>query len=184
MNGGFTKFTERDELTSPMFMIGGAEVWYGFSLKLPENFEITDTRLVVAQWKSGDMNSQSPIVALRFVSGNFFVTVRNLSLGLSDKDEVKYFLDDAKLGSWMDFILQIVWADNVCSEGIVRTWLNGSLAMEFRGKTSLTCSVGSTFDFHVGLYRDEWNKPWTIYLDNWSVGKSYKEVDPARFDVK
>jgi hypothetical protein len=32
-----------------------------------------------------------------------------------------------------------------------------------------------------GVYRDRWKDPMTIYIDNYAMGNSYEEVDPARF---
>ena len=34
----------------------------------------------------------------------------------------------------------------------------------------------------VGLYRDRWKEPMTMYLDNYTLGDSFEGVDPSTFD--
>ena len=34
----------------------------------------------------------------------------------------------------------------------------------------------------VGLYRDRWKDPMTLYVDNYTLGDSFAAVDPSAFD--
>lgn len=34
----------------------------------------------------------------------------------------------------------------------------------------------------IGLYRDRWEEPMTVYFDNYTAGESFGAVDPGRLD--
>ena len=105
--------------------------------------------------------------------GKFYLTVRNPNQVL--KKEVPKF----QLGKWNDFVYNIKYTEN--QNGYIKGWLNGESIIEFSGRTAIPGGL-PVFHNKVGLYRNNWPESMVMYLDNYSKGNSYKEVDPARFD--
>jgi hypothetical protein len=72
--------TERDELNEKesLYSVEGPMYEYKFSMFIPNNFPIVNTRLVIAQWKQvcpgGLCSDDSPVIAIRYVSGKLFIT--------------------------------------------------------------------------------------------------------------
>jgi len=80
---GKSKDTERDELREDDKLVSaeGKTYDYQFSLFLPDSFPIVPVRLVIAQWKqhcgkSPLCSDDSPVMAIRYVSGKLFITMQ------------------------------------------------------------------------------------------------------------
>lgn len=176
-DGGFGKATERAELDMADFPVAGREVYYGFSMLLPADFPVVDRRLVVAQWKQSVLDTQSPVLALRYRAGRFSLTQRNLTRFLDDGDEVEVALPPLALGRWTDVVLRVRWSG--ASDAAVQLWLNGTVAAALEGMPTLLPDTAGYVMQHVGLYRDSWPTAWSMFLDNVAVGASFADVDPA-----
>jgi hypothetical protein len=59
--------------------------------------------------------------------------------------------------------------------------MNGSRAASYQGATAFKEGEDDIYN-KVGLYRDRWKEPMTIYFDNYTLADSFAAVDPARFD--
>ena len=167
---------ERAELDSGEQSIIDRDVWYGFSFLVPDGFPIVNTRLVIAQWKQSDL-AGSPLVAQRFVAGRHYVTIRDLHT--QGSWQAVFDLPRMAHGEWNDMVYHLRMSTE--SSGIVEIWMNGEHVARFDGAT--VSPLGTEQFYHkVGLYRDRMTEPMTIYFDNYAIGESFEEVNPATFE--
>lgn len=166
---------ERAELDSGLHPFLHRDIWVGFSFLLPPDFPVVNNRLVIAQWKQKGF-SQGPLVAQRFRDGNHYLTVRdpNQSDGV-----IKFPLPQIAFGRWNDMIWHVRFSPE--KDGCVEVWMNGVQVVSHTGSNSVKNGENS-FYHKIGLYRDRWKEPMTIYFDNYTLSDSLKAVDPARFD--
>ena len=152
----------------------GRDVWYGFSFLIPPGFPIVDTRLVISQWKQSGLEG-SPLVAQRFRNGRHYVTLRDLETLGRWREEVD--LPPIVPGRWNDMVYHLRFAAD--SSGLVEVWMNGQRVVRSTG--AIASPRGKDRFYHkVGLYRDRMAEPMTIYIDNYAIGESFEDVDPAR----
>lgn len=163
--------SERDELEESisLYSIEGLKYEYQFSLFLPEGFPITTTRLVIAQWKQFcphcSCSENSPIVALRYVSGNLFITLQTNSVR-----DTLYLSNDEIRNRWHEFKFQIKFSKQ--KDGEVKAFIDEKEVVNYKGPTSYpdNCRVLSDknkYYFKMGLYRDRMPEPMTIYIDEY-----------------
>jgi hypothetical protein len=162
--------SERDELLERKD-IGpkeGKGYSYSFSLYLPKDFPIVPTRLVLAQFKQDEkednVSVNNPILALRYVNGELFITLQT-----GNKEErVKLFSTNEEMrGKWIDFVFEIKFSRT--KSGFVRAWMNDKKVVTYKGITAYSERYGYSkpgkFYFKMGLYRDRMNEPMTAYFD-------------------
>jgi len=142
---------------------------YSFCILLPPDFPIVPTRLVIAQWKqdckSGDCDPDNPVLALRYVSGKFYITLQ------TEPERTNLFTqEETILNVWNDFKFQVKFSR--LQDGMIKAWLNGKQIIDYNGATAYSKSYGYSnpgiFYFKMGLYRDHMDQPMTIYLDDYS----------------
>jgi len=161
--------SERDELMeAPRFWSQSRKAYeYSFSLYLPRDFPIVQTRLVISQWKqlceTGGCRPDNPVLAIRYVGGVLFVTRKN-----DDGEEVLYSSHGEMRGQWLNF--RFVNRFSQASDGAIDGWLNGQSIVRYRGVTAYRAARGypahGFFFFKMGLYRDLMQQPMTIYIDD------------------
>jgi hypothetical protein len=161
---------ERDELMeAPRFWSQSGRTYeYSFSLYLPHDFPIVDTRLVIAQWKQlcewpGGCRPDNPVLAVRYVSGVLSITRK------TDAGEVTTYTSHGEMrGRWLDF--RFVTRFSQDSDGAIDGWMNAQRIAQYRGVTAYRAARGypahGFFFFKMGLYRDLMQQPMTIYLDD------------------
>lgn len=169
-DGGDGARTERAELDAGKYALFGLDAWYGFSFLVPEGFPIVDNRLVIAQWKQDGV--ESPLIAERYRGGKHYVTINSLSA-----DEAYRFpLPPIQLGKWNDMVFHVIYS--AAENGLVEIWMNGEQIVTQRGSTADANSPNRFYN-KIGLYRDRWEEPMTIYFDNYAMGKAWGDVNPA-----
>jgi hypothetical protein len=161
---------ERAELREQKKLISAenSNYSYSFSIFLPQDFPIVQNRLVIAQWKqdcnSGNCDPGNPVIALRYESGEFRIT---LQVG-PDKTTL-YSQQESILNKWLDFNFQIRFSRN--QNGRIKAFMNGKEIIDFKGMTAYTQYYGYTdpgsFYFKIGLYRDTMIQPMVIYIDDY-----------------
>ena len=161
--GGDGEVTERAEIQEAdgLWARFGESYEYGFSLYVPPDFPIVDTRLVIGQWKQDCEDcskNRSPIIAQRFRRGVFFVTIET-----PEGRRPIYRHPQSILGHWLDVRYRIRFA---WSEGAVTLWLNGARVAEYHGPLGYPDDPPGVY-FRFGLYRDRLSQPMTIYFDNY-----------------
>ena len=167
---GKSDATERDELseTSELMSQLGKAYAYQFSILIPKDFPIVPTRLVLAQWKQDCPRStclpDNPVVALRYVGGELYVTVQN-----SEHKQAVYQTREDVRGRWLDFKFEIRFSPE--KNGLLKVWLDDKLLTEFKGPTAYPAVNGypadARFYFKMGLYRDLMKKLMTVYIDEY-----------------
>jgi hypothetical protein len=165
--------SERAELLEAKTLVSKehATYEYAFSMFFPETFPIVPTRLVVAQWKqycpeSGLCSDDSPVLAIRYVSG-----VLRVTQDIGRKHTVLCAETGEFRGRWLDFRL---WARfSPGADGKVKVWLDDRNLVNFSGVTA-NAANGQTgyrspgyFYFKMGLYRNVMAAPMTVYIDEY-----------------
>jgi polysaccharide lyase-like protein len=168
--------TERAELDSGRHPLFGQDVWLGFSFLIPEGFPVVENRLVIAQWKQSGVPG-SPLVGQRYRAGRHYLTIRDW--GSPEGHKEPYPLPEVVQGSWNDMVNHL-WA-SASTAGLVEVWMNGAKVVSHCGPTASASGKGQIYH-KIGLYRDRWQEPMTIYFDNYTLGDSFAAVDPSRFD--
>jgi hypothetical protein len=161
---------ERAELREPKKLMSDEhrDYSYSFSIFLPSDFPIVPTRLVIAQWKqncSGNCDPDNPVLALRYQSGEFQVTLQT-----GPERTTLYSLSDNILNKWMDFRFDLRFSRN--NDGYVKGWINKREIVDFKGVTAYSSVYGyadqGNFYFKIGLYRDTMAEPMTIFIDDYT----------------
>ena len=168
---------ERAELDSGHFPFLGRDVWYGFSFLLPTDFPIVDDRLVITSWKQSDVEG-SPLIGQRFRSGRHSLKIRPPGVSGSG---TTYRLPPFQMGRWTDMVYHIRYSS--AGDGQIEVWMNGNRIVSYRGATA-SVHGADRFYHKIGLYRDRWKEPMTMYVDNFILGDRYDRVDPSRFDQR
>jgi polysaccharide lyase-like protein len=169
--GGDGEATERAEIQEAdgLWARSGETYEHGFSMYLPLDFPIVDTRLVIGQWKQTCQDcskNRSPIIAQRFRSGVFFVTIET-----TRGRQTIYQHRQSILGQWLDLRYRIRFA---WSDGSVTMWLNGGRVAEYRGPLGYPDDPPEVY-FKFGLYRDRLRQPMTIYFDDYRKDRISQE---------
>lgn len=140
------------------------EVWYSFGLFVPEDFPITNTRLVMGQWKEvewGVSAVNSPVVSNRFQNGEFFIKIK-----IKGKEK-SFPIDNFKKGTWNKLTYKFVFSQE---KGSVDVWNNNVKALSYFGPT-LNDNV--PVYFKCCLYRDHFDQDMSVYFAEFQ--KSSKE---------
>jgi hypothetical protein len=161
---------ERGELkeSKKLFTPENISYSYSFSFFLPPDFPQVPTRLVIAQWKqdckSGNCDPDNPVIAVRYKSGQFFVTLQT-----SPEQIILYNQSESILNQWIDFKINIRFSRN--GDGVIKAWLNDKQIIDYKGVTAYSQKYGypmpGIFYFKTGIYRDTMADPMTIYIDNY-----------------
>ena len=141
---------------------------YSFSLFVPQDFPITSTRLVIAQWKHRcpveECTPGHPTLAIRYESGELFITKQAAA-----RREVLYRAGDDIRNRWLDFRFRIRFSRT--QNGRIKGWLGDRMIVDHKGRTAYPRAGGYTgravFYFKVGLYRDRMSEPMTLYVDEY-----------------
>jgi len=162
---------ERAELkeSKKLYSVENSVYEYSFSILLPPDFPVVPTRLVVAQWKhdckSGDCNPSNPVIALRYSSGVFYITLQT-----GPKQITLFTQEETILNQWLDFKFRIKFSR--MQDGSIKAWLNGKQIIDYMGLTAYSQTYGypipGVFYFKMGLYRDHLDQPMTIYFDDYA----------------
>jgi hypothetical protein len=170
--------SERDELLEARRLVSRENTGYEFSFSMYflKDFPIVPTRLVIAQWKqycpgllqgaSGPCSNDSPVLALRYISGELRITQD------IDKKFVMLYREKGEFrGRWLDFRIQARFTPG--ADGRVKVWLDGRQLVDYTGATAdpenpqSGYSSPGVFYFKMGLYRDLMTEPMTVYIDEY-----------------
>jgi hypothetical protein len=164
---------ERDELmqTGEYAPFEGLFYEYKFSMFLPADFPIVNTRLVIAQWKQfcpsgARCSDDSPVIAIRYVGGELYITLQT-DYGVKKL----YRLNDEIRSKWLDFRFRIRFSK--LNDGKIEAFLNENQIINYNGVTSYSENRGypvkNRYYFKMGLYRDIMPEQMIIYIDEFSM---------------
>ena len=149
--------TERAEMDSGKWPLIGHTATYQFSVFIPKDFPIVNTRLVISQIKQNDIPGSGPLIAERFRNG-----VHSLTLNIAGHKS-RQRLPKLTLGQWHDLKFRVRYATN--DTGEIDVWMDHKKVVRFRGQTA--DGGGANAIYHkFGLYRDRMKPPMTAYFDN------------------
>ncbi len=164
--------TERAELMEARTLVSKemGNYQYSFSMFIPADFPIVPTRLVIAQWKqycaSGNCSYDSPVVAIRYVSGVLKITHK------TGADQTTIYETKEELRNrWLDFKFQIRFSTG--ANGRIKAWLDDKQIVDYTGVNAYPENEQTRFAdpgwfyFKTGLYRDVMAEPMTIYIDEY-----------------
>lgn len=161
--GGDGEATERAEIQEArgLWARFGESHEYGFSMYVPPDFPIVNTRLVTGQWKQACADcskNRSPIVAQRYRRGVLFVTIETLN-----GRTTIYRHPETIQGRWLDlrYRVRFDWTD-----GAVTLWVNGARVADYRGPLGYPDDPPDVV-FRLGLYRNRMTEPMVIYFDDY-----------------
>ena len=181
--GDYVSQGHRAELRDPYNVVWDEEVWYGFSTRLADDFELPEKiGCVFAQWhdqaKLGDPSGKPPI-AIRYRAGRLFLTGAYGRVAGPEPD-IRYeftSVENFPRGVWHDFVFRVFWSRHGLSE--IEAWLDRRRVIDWRGPLSYENEEEGPY-FKLGVY---WSapgpKPIVVYHDNYSRGHSFAEVDPS-----
>ncbi len=109
MDGEDGHMTERAEITDPEEVKAGTDIWYGFSVYIPKDFEISNNRLVIAQWKQPPKQGHvlpSPFVSWRYREGKIIGQVVN------ESERIRFKFSNVEQGTWNRLITNYVLDEN------------------------------------------------------------------------
>jgi polysaccharide lyase-like protein len=161
--GGDGEATERSEIQEA----DGLEARFGetheyrFSMYVPADFPIGDTRLVTSQWKQDcDVcaRNRSPIIAQRYRKGVLHVTIETLN-----GRTTIYRHPEPIQGRWLDlrYRIRFGWTD-----GGVSVWVDGARVADYQGPLGYPDDPPAV-RFRMGLYRNRMAQPMVIYFDDY-----------------
>lgn len=168
---------ERCELCEPKAYIGPAGVWWGFDMRIPEDFPIVAERCIVWQIKTSKASGGSPFLACRITNGRLSLTGEHMVDGRQHRFEAAR--DDALPpvdGMWRR------WLVHVCSMsengGMFAIHVDGVPVSEFAA--NLGIGPGTKQWFKFGPYRDSspvWgDTPTTLEFRDFRRGLTMREV--------
>jgi hypothetical protein len=165
---------ERAELkeAKSLFSVEDNSYEYAFSLFIPADFPIVPTRLVIAQWKqnckSGNCDPDNPVLAIRYVMGELFVTLQT-----EPEKKVLFSRIENIKGQWLDLKFRTRFSRT--ENGVIKAWINDEQVIDYKGITAYKEKYGypypGVYYFKMGLYRDHVEVPMTIYIDSYSKGE-------------
>ena len=144
----------------------GDEVWYGFSIYLPNNHKMADVWETVAQWHHRVDNWQrntrryGPPLKLGFHKGRWRVVVRwdgdpEPTSGVGRLDGTNAWdLNQPKTGGWTDWVFRVRWSFR--GDGILEVWQDGKKVISRNGPNGYNSSLAPYFK--MGVYNG-WKDP-------------------------
>jgi len=164
MDGGDGHMTERAEITDPEELKPGMDIWYGFSVYIPKDFEISNNRLVIAQWKQPPLGtSPSPFVSWRFQEGKIIGQIVN------EAERLKFKFSNIEKGVWNRLIINYMLDNNDKSHC---QFIVNDEKQIYEGKMGYANLPKEKIWFGMGLYRDHLPNPQTLYFDKFRRGFS------------
>lgn len=179
----------------------GNEYWYGFSIFLPEPFEVNSKWEVVANWHGrpdfdiGEVfagqgaimalttaNPRSETIAEWVLINRWDSKPNSTPGGVPDIEGTNvYEFGPYETGVWTDWVFHVKWSYE--SDGFLEIWKNGIKVLDRDGPNCYNDEYGPYFK--MGIYRAgrSSNAPRTIYHDEFRMADAdgtYEDVAPKR----
>lgn len=167
------------------------ERWYGFSIFLPNDYQLDDQSEIVAQWHDAApaFLIRSPPIALHLFHGQWRIAMFWGAKKFTDKATANKKLLDLgafEKNKWTDFVFHIKFSYN--DDGVLEIWKDGVQVMNYKGPNCYNDDNGPYFK--VGIYKYPWNgnknlpsENKVLYFDDIAIGNEtakYDDVAPGR----
>ena len=180
---------ERSEISLERRWAYGTDMWIGFSVYLPENFETSSrVRTTVGQIHqrggpsgvAGGLPSRPPLMQLEMLGNRYFLNLHVLSGASANvqTDDVRFDLIDVAdmRGKWTDVVINFNTANG---EELIEAYVNGQLRARYENWIEF---VPDDYSFKYGIYRSFVSRhggPMPIqvlYIDEVRMGTSMQSV--------
>ena len=184
-----------------------SDTWYGFSIYIPEDWEIDSSPESVTQWHHYEASASSPLSLqiegedLLLKSANSLIYKNktfdtigqlnnsippdekqpNMYYRIFNDDTVLKSLEDMK-GNWTDFVFYIDWEDT--NDGKIKVWIDGS------EEPTAIIEGPNTYDdeqgvyFKSGIYKWDWangnfsdTENRVLYSDNFRIISDGQQIE-------
>ena len=164
---------ERAELEDTFRPKSGEEVWYAFSVFVPDDFkDVFPTKTTISQWK----DRGPPPAQINLDAGHGRIRQYN---GRKDVAEI-----DHMRGRWTDFLINANWTDD---GGYLHVWVDGDHRYGFVGPT-FRADHDFGPPFRLGVYRSFLSRymavngvdevpAQTLFFDAYRCGQSRQDVE-------
>ncbi|AFY86261.1 polysaccharide lyase [Chroococcidiopsis thermalis] len=169
-----------------------SEIWYGFSVFLPSDYQQDPSSEIIAQWhdlpdKNLGEKWKSPALSLSTKDGKFILNRKWDSKRVTVVPEGKEVVDLGlyQTGKWTDFVFRVKWSSG--SNGRLEVWQDGKLVVSRNGPNNYNDARGPYLK--IGIYKGDWkNYPdkstiseRELYFDEVRVGDAnarYEDIAP------
>jgi hypothetical protein len=158
----------------------GDEAWFGFSYYLAPDFpNPSGAWYDLTQWWSPAGGSPPLELAIPAGSSDFMIQGgwgSPLGHRLSSRD-----LGPVATGEWIDWVVHVVFSSDP-TKGTVDVWRDGTRVVSGWKPIGGTLYPGAASYLETGIYRQTSEDGAEMWQDQWAIGTSHAEVDPARAD--
>ena len=180
-----TRDRERSEIRERWDPPVDKQVWYAFSLFIPEDYEPMYPKQIFFQWHAGP----GPVIYYHLNENKFHIDI----LAEIGRTTTQYTFGDDVLtpGEWHDFEVNIVWSGNE-QNGKMLLYVDGVKLVEYRGATMdpETYALGKGPQVKMGIYRShlfrwEQDRPHpthVLYFDEYRRGFNQSDVDLDNYE--
>ncbi|WP_329491741.1 polysaccharide lyase [Kitasatospora sp. NBC_01246] len=195
----------RSEVARPPVPMG-SENWYGFSIYLPQTWQVDQQSTILAQWHAqigedaknqDDDVKNNPPVAVSVKGDHWILELHWNSQGATatgpGSGTHAYTLGAIRTGAWCDFVPHATWSPT--GNGLIQLWQDDQQAVNYTGPTEYNNKQGPYFK--IGIYRPGWKTknatqyaqdtlttgPITVYDDAVRIVQgpaTYQDVAPNR----
>ena len=178
-----TRDRERSEISEKWKPELDRNVWYAFSLYIPEDYPYMYPKQMFFQWHN---KVWGPNIYFHLNRNEFQIDV------LAEEHETtqKYHMGELPKGVWLDFAVNIVWTNS--DNGKMVLYIDGDKVVDYRGPTmdDRSYTMGASPQVKMGLYRSHlfrWESEdphptQIIYHDEYRRGYTFREVDVRRYE--
>ena len=192
-----TKRKARSEIKRYGLFGLGTERWYGISIYLPEDYELTAASNVVVQWHElpdfflGEKFRQPPLVLN--TSGDEWSLLRrwdpdwvNVKVGPRGGSE-RVPLGKYELGKWTDWVIHIKWSAD--DTGFFELWKDDELVVEREGPNTYRDVVAPYFKTGVYQQKEDGATDFSVdlrklFIDEIRIGNAkatYEDIAPSSY---
>ena len=141
------------------FMEYERDYWVGFSIYLPEGWEVPEDMEILAQFHRSKRGGGQPPVAIYSGSGNWKITSNSPA---GRKEWILHsVLED--VGRWTDFVIH--YKPSHRDSGVLAVWKDGALVARRDGPNTPRDPEGGPY-FKLGVYKGKYRAPEkTVYHD-------------------
>jgi hypothetical protein len=197
--------TERSELETTKLKSFGKEVWYGFRVRTPEEFEVIRDRVLITQFKQHTKSRPSPMISVSQYDVDrpkIGISICGKSGGLGSNDTFQstkstptFYCDKKRVTGSLNYVLtedfrkllDTDWSTVVIGsyvtnthDGFVKIYYNQDLIYDYKGPTYGWDQIVSS-NIRIGLYRDGHEfggeyPPQTVHFDDFVIGSDLQDI--------
>jgi len=127
------------------------ESWYKWNVFLPEDFPIQDGgKLLLGQWHNGECPHVSFTSPGKANGVLYFETMKTWQGDCKNTVRIPFTSIQELRGKWTEFVMFARWSNK--DDGIFKIYLNGSLVLDFKGRTITKGKEHSNY-LKIGIYQ-------------------------------